>query len=79
MPILTTHGQSCRVTYPSMIPETSSAKTRPIAIEKSARPSCARACTRVREPGAIHDQKIMSPAAAATNTLYSSSWPCGAM
>ena len=51
----------------------------PITIVNSARPSSASAWPRVRAPGAIHAQKMRSPAAPATKIAYSSSRPCGAM
>ena len=79
MPIFTGHGQSSLVTYPSMSPETSSARVSPTATVMRARPSSASACPLVRAPGAIHDQKMRMPAAPATKIAYSSSWPCGAM
>ena len=41
MPVLIGHGQSCRVTSPSMRPETSSAITRPTTTVNIARPSAA--------------------------------------
>jgi hypothetical protein len=48
-----------------MTPEISRKMTMPTTMVKKARPSSASAWRRVRAPGAIHDQKIIRPAAAA--------------
>ena len=79
MPVLIGHGQSCRVTNPSMMPETSSAITSPTTIVNIARPSAASAWPRVLAPGAIHAQKMRMPVAPATKMAYSSSSPWGEM
>ena len=80
MPILIGHGQSCRVTKPSMMPEISRARSRSRStIVKNARPSSASACRARARPGRDPRPEDQHAGRAARKIEYSSSWPCGAM
>ena len=79
MPIFTAHGQSWRVTKPSISPEMNRKIVVPTAAMTSVRPAMPALTRRGCGPGTMSDQNRAKPVPAATKIMVNSSSPCGAI